>query len=228
MWVTPDGDAVGNFFLARVGLCDMVDTASVGLVALGVVVLLMGAVLSRYGIALLGAAVGGGGGFVLAPALGFGAPTEMVAATAAGVVVGVVVVYLVLSIAIALLAFSVGTYVGASTADVVLEEPELAVTAAFALAVGLVAAFLGTILKRSVMIVVTSIIGAALASRSVTLEDLDSADIFISLEDPLFLGLFALGVLTQFGLFRFGYVTKIVSYLPGAGVLRDNEDGTEG
>ena len=201
----------------------MVDILAVALVAAGAVMLFAGAVLSVYGIALLGAVVGGGGGLLIATELGFGATPELVAGVGVGALVGVLVTYLVLSFAIGMLALAVGGYVGASGAEWVLEEPGLAVVAVAALVVGAVAAFLGSIFKRTVMVFVTAIAGAALASRAVTLGDLSGGDVFFDLGEPLFLGLFVLGALTQLGLFQFGYVTKIVGLLPGARVLTDRD-----
>ena len=69
----------------------------------------------------------------------------------------------------------------------------------------------------------TAFIGAAFASRSVTPATLDAATARTSVEPllfdvtaPAFLAVFALGALSQLGLFKFGYVTKLVGLLPGA------------
>ncbi len=202
----------------------MVDPVSIGLIVAGVVILLAGAVLSVYGIALLGALVGGGAGLLLAPELGFSATPELIVAAAVGVIAGIALTYLVLSIAIGILAFAVGSYVGAVGAEWLLDEPGLALIVVVGLVVGAVAAFLGNIFKRTVMIFITSFIGAALASTAVTAEDISNADILFALDDPIFLGLFALGVLTQLGLFKLSYVTRLVGALPGASVIRDRGD----
>jgi len=205
----------------------MVTPVSAGLVAAGLVVLFTGAVLSVYGIALLGAIVGGGGGYLLAPQLGFTELPQVAAGALGGAVLGVAVTYLLLSLAIGALAFAVGTYVGAVGAETLLDNPELLLVAGLAVAVGSVAAFLGTVFKRTVMVFVTSFIGAALTSRQVTgsdfgnLDELDPEAVLFDVGDPLFLGLFVLGVLTQLGLFKFGYVRKLAAYLPGASVLQD-------
>jgi len=209
----------------------MVDAIVVGLVAAGVVFLLAGAVLSVYGIALLGAVVGGAGGYLLGPELlGFEAFPELAGPILVGAAGGVALSYLLLSLAIGLLGFVVGVYMGAVGSQQLLQEPGLLVVAILALVTGAVAAFLGTILKRTVMVFITSFIGATLASRSVTASDIDEAKLsepepilFDPVEEPLFIGLFVLGVLTQLGLFKFGYVTKLVGYLPGASELKDRE-----
>ena len=208
----------------------MVTPVDIGLVAAGAVILFAGAALSIYGVALLGAVVGGGGGYLLAPELGFGATPQLAAAVLVGTVAGVAVTYLLLSLAIGILAFAVGSYAGVVVARSVL-DPSLVVLAAAGLVVGLVAAFLGSLLKRTVMVFITSFLGAALVSRRITLDELETAQseftadpILFDLVAPLFLALFALGVLSQFGLFKFGYVGTLISYLPGASELTDRED----
>jgi len=212
----------------------MVDAITVGFIAAGLVVLFAGAVLSVYGVAVLGAVVGGGGGFLLAPELGFTATPQLAGAVVVGGAAGIAITYLLLSLAIGSLAFVVGTYVGAVGSQRLLGEPGLVVVAVAGLAIGAVAAFLGTIFKRTVMVFITSFIGAALASQAVTASDFDEAGlldpepILFDPGEPLLLGLFALGVLTQLGLFKFGYVAKLVGYLPGASVLQDREEKSGG
>lgn len=197
----------------------MVTPIGAGLIAAGVVILLAGAVLSVYGVSLLGAVVGGAAGFLVAQELGFTATMELMTALGAGAIGGVLISYLLLSLAIAVFGFIVGLYFGAGLANWLL-DPNIIVVAAAALATGMLVAFLSTIMKRTIMIVVTSFVGAALVSQSVTAKDFGDAglsnpdSILFALNEPLFLGLFALGVLTQLGLFRFGYVTSIVAY-PG-------------
>ena len=212
----------------------MVDAIVVGLVAAGLAILLTGAVLSVYGIALLGAVVGGAGGFLVAPQLGFAGQVPLAGAALVGAVIGVAISYLLLSLAIGALAFVVGSYVGTVAAQSFLNEPGLLVVAVVGLGVGAVAAFLGTIFKRTVMVFITSFLGATLASRAVTESDIDDAELlepepilFDPAGEPLFLGLFVLGVLFQLGLFKFGYVTKILSYLPGASILTDRGESEE-
>lgn len=212
----------------------MVDAFVVGLVAAGLVILFAGAVLSVYGVALLGAIVGGGGGFLLAPEFGFTATPQVAGAALAGGVVGIAISYLLLSLAIGALGFVVGTYIGTVGAQGLLGEPGLLVVAVVGLGVGAVAAFLGTVFKRTVMVFVTSFLGATLASQAVSPKNVKNAELldpepilFDPAGEPLFLGLFVLGVLTQLGLFQFGYVTKLASYLPGASVLRDREESSD-
>lgn len=207
----------------------MVTPIGAGLIAAGLVMLFVGAVLSLYGVSLLGAVVGGAAGFLVAQEIGFTATMELAGALGAGAIAGVLISYLLISLAVAVFGFIVGLYFGAGLANWLL-DPNLIVVAAAALATGILAAALSTILKRTIMVVVTSFAGAALASQSVTAADFGDAGltepdpILFDLNDPLFLGLFALGILTQLGLFRLGYVTSILAYLPGASMLRDRED----
>jgi len=78
------------------------------------------------------------------------------------------------------------------------------------------------VLSRTTLVVSTAFIGAAFASRSITPATLDAATAQTSVEPLLFdvtapaFAVFALGALSQFGLFKFGYVTKLVGLLPGA------------
>ena len=208
----------------------MVTPIDIGLVIAGAVILFVGAALSIYGVALLGAVVGGGGGYLLAPELGFGATPQIAAAMLVGALAGIVLTYLLLSVAIGVLGFAVGSYAGVVIAGAVL-DPNLVVLAVAGLVTGVVTALLGTIFKRTTMIVITSFLGAALVSRKITLDGLETAQseftadpIVFDLAAPLFLGLFVLGVLSQFGLFKLGYVTTLISYLPGAEELTDREE----
>jgi hypothetical protein len=208
----------------------MVTPIDIGLVIAGAVILFVGAALSIYGVALLGAVVGGGGGYLLAPELGFGATPQIAAAMLVGALAGIVLTYLLLSVAIGVLGFAVGSYAGVVVAGAVL-DPNLVVLAVAGLVTGVVTALLGTIFKRTTMIVITSFLGAALVSRKITLDGLETAQseftadpIVFDLAAPLFLGLFVLGVLSQFGLFKLGYVTTLISYLPGAEELTDREE----
>lgn len=211
----------------------MVDLIGVVLVLVGLVLLFAGAALSIYGVAVLGAVVGGGGGFLFAPTvgglIGFEGLPALVAATALGIVAGVVVTYMLLSVAIGAVSFVAGIYVALVVAPLFADGLGLLVYPV-ALVAGLAAAAVGSIMTRTMMVLVTSFAGATLVSRSLTLADLAAAQTRLAFDPlvfdptaPLFLGLFVLGVLSQFGLFKFGYVTKLVSLLPGASVFEDRE-----
>lgn len=217
----------------------MVTPIDATFVLAGLLVLFAGAALSIYGVGGLGLLLGGSGGYLVAPMIGDIVGISGLAATAVGVLVGaaigVAVTYVLLSMAVAAIAFVVGTYAGLILADPLVGANNLLVTIPVALGVGIAAAFLGTFLTRTTMIAITSFVGAALASRSVTLSAFEQAQADVTLDPlvfdlaaPAFFGLFALGVLSQFGLFKLGYVTKLVTWLPGATVFRDGEKGAKG
>jgi hypothetical protein len=214
----------------------MVELIDVAVILGGAVLLFFGAALSVYGVGILGVVVGGGAGYLFAPTigglLGFEGIAGVAAATALGVVVGLVLTYLLLSMAVAMLSFVAGVYAGLVVIVPMLggDMGLLAYPAAFV--VGLAAAGLGAFLTRTVLVLVTAFVGATLASGSLTVADVAAAGEDLAVEpllfdvaEPVFLGLLALGILTQFGLFKFGYVTKLVGILPGASVLRDRRRG---
>lgn len=210
----------------------MVDLLGVAVILAGLVLLFAGAALSVYGVAVLGAVVGGGAGYLFAPTVGGAVGLEgvlaAVAATGIGVLVGVVLSYVLLSMAVAALSFVVGTYAGLVAAPVFLGEGAGMVAYLAALVVGGIAAMLGSFLTRTVLVLVTSFVGATLASGSLTLADVADAGeglvldpLLFDVASPVFLALFAVGVLVQFGLFKLGYVTRLVAVLPGASRVRD-------
>jgi len=216
-------------------LAGMVDAIGIGVILVGIVLLLSGAALSVYGVGLLGATLGGGGGYLLGPTIAAAAGVDglvgIALAVGVGALVGVAITYVLLSMAIAAMGFVVGTYLGVVVVDPLLGGESILYTVLAGLGTGVALAFLGMFLTRTTMIFITSFIGAALASRSVTLDSISEAgEAFPTIEPlvfevtaPLFLGLFVLGVLSQVGLFKLGYVAKLVKRLPGASVLRDNK-----
>ncbi len=217
----------------------MVDVIAIGLIAGGAILLFSGAALSVYGAALLGAVLGGGGGYLVAPTVAGAAGLEGTAGIAiavlVGALIGVGITYVLLSMAIAAMGFVVGTYLGVVAVEPLVGGDSLLITVLVGLGTGVALAFLGMFMTRTTMVIITSFIGAALASRSITLDGITSAaDNFPTLEGivfdamaPIFLGLFVLGILSQVGLFKLGYVTKIAGILPGANVLRDKK-GAQG
>lgn len=213
----------------------MVEVLAIALVVGGTVLLFSGAALSVYGVGLLGAVIGGSGGYLVAPTIGGLLGYEGLAAVGVGVgigiVAGVAVTYALFSFAIAAVSFAVGTFLGlVAIAPVLVDGPDLLVYPV-ALGIGIGAAVLGMFATKTAMVLVTAGAGATLVSRSVTLADLAAAQTDVALDPllfdvtaPLFLGLFGLGVLSQFGLFRLGYVTSLVGLLPGASVFTDSRE----
>lgn len=216
------------------GASCMVTPIDVAFVLVGVVLLFAGAALSIYGVGAMGLVLGGGGGYLAAPAMGgfvgLSGVAASVAAVLIGALIGVAVTYILLSMAVASIAFIVGAYFGLVIAEPLVGASSLLVSIPVAIGVGIAAAFLGTFLTRTTMIAITSFVGAVLASRAVTVEQFERAQsdvtidpLLFDLAAPVFLGLFVLGVLSQFGLFKLGYVAKLVTWLPGATVFQDGK-----
>lgn len=216
----------------------MVDLVTIGLVIAGLVLLFAGAALSVYGVALIGMVFGGGSGYLLAPtvgdAIGIGTPGSIVLAVLIGALAGAILAYSILSLAIGFVSLFAGTYLGLVVLVPDVIEGAWYVEWGAAVAVGIGLGLLSLILTRTVLVFVTSAFGAAIGSRSITFTEIRAAQEGTTIEpllfDPtsiVFLGLFVLGVLTQFGLFRFGYVTRLATALPGATVLRNKTTGED-
>lgn len=218
----------------------MVELFDVAFVVGGAVLLFFGAVLSVYGVALLGAVVGAGGGYLIAPTIGGFVGVQGLLATVVaipiGAVAGIVLTYLLLSFAVAAISFAVGSYFGMVAIAPALGYTGTAVGIAVAIGVGLAAAVVGSLMTKTMMVLITSAVGAALVSRQLTLDGLRTAQTELTLDPlifeataPIFLVLFALGVLSQFGLFKLSWVTGLVARLPGARQLRNRGgDGRTG
>lgn len=210
----------------------MVEVLAIALVAAGAVLLLAGAALSVYGVALLGALLGGGGGYLLAPtiggALGVGGVAAIAAAVGVGVVAGVIVAYSLLSMVVAAAGFVVGAFVGLFVVNPLFVDGPFYVEWGAAVGVGVVGGFFGMLMTKTTLIGVTSFLGSALSSQQLTMTEFRAAadgptidPLLFEYSDPLFLGLLALGVLSQVGLFKLGYVGKLAALLPGASTVTD-------
>lgn len=210
----------------------MVELVGIVVVVIGLAFLFFGAAFSSYGVSALGLAVGGGTGYLLAPGIAgvLGIPTlaATVGAIVVGAAIGVFLGYALLSIAVGAIAFILGTYVGFSVLAELLVDGGVYIEAVVAIAIGLVLGAIATILTKTMMVLLTAFVGAALASRAITVESLQATHagvtvdpLLVDVTAPLFLGLFALGILAQFGLFRFGYVTRLLGKLPGVRPLRN-------
>lgn len=216
----------------------MVDLVTIGLVIAGLVLLFAGAALSVYGVALIGIVFGGGSGYLLAPtvgsAVGIGEPGSIVIAVLVGALIGAILAYSILSLAIGFVSLFAGAYLGLVVLVPDIIDGAWYVEWGVAVMVGIGLALLSLVFTRTVLVFVTSAFGAAVASRSITFSEIRAAQEGTTL-DPLlfdatglvFLGLFVLGVLTQFGLFRFGYVARLAKALPGATVLRNKTKGDD-
>ncbi|MES3161749.1 MAG: phosphate ABC transporter permease [Halorubrum sp.] len=210
----------------------MVTPLDAGVVVAGLLLAFVGAAVSVYAVTLTGLLIGAGAGYLTAPNLvGFVAVDPLIVsggAVVAGGAVGGFLAYAGLSFAVLVIGGTVGAFVGrfavgplyaADAAGV--EGTALLVGATLAgVAVG---ALFGFVLTRTTLVISTAFIGAALGSRSLTPDAFSTAAEELTLDpllfDPVglpFLAVFTLGVLSQFGLFKLGYVTKLVGVLPGA------------
>ncbi|ELZ41114.1 phosphate ABC transporter permease [Halorubrum saccharovorum DSM 1137] len=210
----------------------MITPLSAGLVVAGLLLAFVGAAVSVYAVTLTGVLVGAGAGYVAAPNLaGLIAVDGLVLTAAAaglGAAVGGFLAYAGLSFAVVAIGGLVGGFAGRFAvgpmyaADAAGMEGTLLLVGATLAGVA-VGALFGFVLSRTTLVVSTAFIGAAFASRSITPATLEAAasettvePLLFDVTGPAFLAVFALGALSQLGLFRFGYVTKLVGLLPGA------------
>jgi len=210
----------------------MLTPLNVGLVLAGVLLAFVGAAVSVYAVTLTGILIGAGAGYLAAPNLVGLIAVDGLVLTGIGVLLGGAVggflAYAGLSFAVVGIGAVVGGFVGRFAvgplyaADTAGFEGTLLLVGATLAGVA-VGALFGFVLSRTTLVVSTAFIGAALASRSLTVDTFELAateaavePLLFDVSAPAFLGVFALGVLSQFGLFKFGYVTKLATLLPGA------------
>ena len=216
----------------------------IGLILAGLALVFFGAALSVYATALLGFLIGGFGGYVIAPqllgTLGASGPVGLAVAVIVGGGLGAALAYVALSFATSIPAFVVGAYIGLYVVTPLFTEGGLVRYLVMILG-GVVGALLGFTLTKFALMFITAFIGSALASGAVTLSDFTAVrDAFaldpilfdplattpiVGVELPLFGILFVLGVLSQVGLFKLGWVARFATLLPGIGrVLGDSDE----
>ena len=90
-------------------------------------------------------------------------------------------------------------------------------------------------MTTTTMVALSSFLGAALASRSLTVADFEAAQAETSLEpllfdvtDPIFLIFAIAGILVQFELLKVTWLTTFISRLPGARMVTRNSRGEAG
>jgi len=219
--------------------------ADVGLMLAGLVLVFFGAALSVYAVALMGFLIGAGGAYVTAPAVlgavGSDGLVGLAVAVVVGGLLGATLAYVALSFAASVPSFVVGAYVGLYVLTPLFTGGGL-VRYLVATLGGIGGAVLGFTLTKFALMFVTSFIGAALASRALPaaafraaregpaleplLFDPLAATPLLGAEVPLFGALVVLGLLSQLGLFRLGWVAKLATVLPGiGGVLENDGDG---
>ena len=218
----------------------MLTPLTVGLVLAGLLLAFVGAAVSVYAVTLSGFLIGAGAGYIAAPNLvGLIAVDGLLLSAVAvilGGAVGGFLAYTGLSFAVVGIGAVVGGFVGRYAigplyaADAAGFEGTALLVGATLAGVGIGAVF-GFVLSRTTLVVSTAFIGAALASGSLTAEAFEAAATETAMEPllfdvtaPAFLAVFVLGVLSQLGLFKFGYVTKLIGILPGARRWTANDD----
>ncbi|GAB7092169.1 hypothetical protein JCM18237_24400 [Halorubrum luteum] len=221
----------------------MVTPLDAGLVVAGLLLAFVGAAVSVYAVTLTGFLIGAGAGYLAAPNLiGLVAVDGLVVTGGAvllGGTLGGFLAYAGLSVAVLAIGGVVGGFVGRFAigpiyaADAAGIEGTLLLVGATLAGVAIGALF-GFVLSRTTLVVSTAFIGGALASRSLTAASFEAAATDVTIEPllfdvtaPAFLAVFLLGVLSQFGLFRFGYVTRLVGVLPGARRWTASDDRSE-
>jgi len=203
-----------------------------GVVLAGLLLAFVGAAVSVYAVSLTGLLIGAGAGYLAVPTLSgvvaVGGPALTAAAVIIGGALGGFLAYTGLSIAVLAIGGVVGGFLGRFAVGPFYAADAAGVTGT-ALLVGAtlagvaVGALVGFVLTRTTLVGSTAFIGAALASRELTPQsfataaaDLTAAPLLFDATAPVFLGVFVLGALSQLGLFKFGYVTRLVGLLPGA------------
>jgi hypothetical protein len=220
------------------------ELVDIGLVLAGLVLVFFGAALSVYATALLGFLIGVGGGYVMAPqlvgAFGTGGVVAFAAAIVVGGALGAALAYVALSFATAIPAFVVGAYIGLYVITPIFTDGGL-VRYLVMIVAGFVAAAIGFTLTKFALMFITAFVGAAFASGAVTLANLTAVrDSFsldpilfdplgstplLGVEVPLFGALFVLGVLSQIGLFKLGWVARLATIIPGVGRVFGDGNG---
>lgn len=197
----------------------------VGIILVGLILVFFGAALSVYSVVLLGLLLGGFGGYLLAPeVLALVGSLEGTVGIAVivliGAGIGMFLAYSALTFVVGGAGFLVGAFLGRFLVTPLMDGGVLIAIGAVIIG-GVVGAWVGVVLTKTGLIVISSFIGAAVASRSLTLSSLDAVRVDWSIEPllfdplaPVFLGLFLLGILSQFGLFKLGWVTKIGALFP--------------
>jgi hypothetical protein len=216
----------------------------IGLILAGLALVFFGAALSVYATALLGLVIGAAGGYVAAPqvlgTVGASGPLGLVAVVVVGGALGAALAYVALSFATAIPGFVVGAYIGLYVITPIFTEGGLVRYLVMVLG-GFVGALLGFTLTKFALVFITAFIGSAFASGSLSVADFTEARDAFSLDPilfdplsttpiagielPLFGILFVLGVLSQIGLFKLGWVARFATVLPGIGrVLGSNDE----
>jgi len=215
-----------------------IELVDAGLVLAGLLLAFVGAAVSVYAVSLTGFLIGAGAGYVLAPSLVGFLSAEGLIVTAGAVLVGGAVgaflSYAGLSFAVLGIGAAVGAFIGRFAVGPLYVEGTIFLAGATLAGIAMGALF-GFVLTKTTLVFSTTFIGAAFGTRSLTVADFAAAREAFSVDpllfdplSPLFLAVFLLGALSQLGLFKFGYVTKLVGVLPGARRWTASNDSESG
>lgn len=185
----------------------------IALVVGGLVLAFAGAALFKYTVAAVGLLSGGAGGYLLASALAL-EPMLMAAAALVGALVGVFLVFSLLTTVATIPGFVLGSYVAASVVG--LDGASLGLqTAGLTLLGGIAGAAICGLLFKKVLPILTALLGAALATRAWTIDafteaasSLDPSPVMIE-PGVSFAAVVVVGTLTQYGLLKLGWAKKL-------------------
>lgn len=185
----------------------------IALVVGGLVLAFAGAALFKYTVTAVGLLSGGAGGYLLASALAL-EPMLMAAAALVGALVGVFLVFSLLTTVATIPGFVLGSYVAASVVG--LDGASLGLqTAGLTLLGGIAGAAICGLLFKRVLPILTALLGAALATQAWTIDaftqaasSLDPSPVMIEPGVP-FAAVVVAGTLTQYGLLKLGWAKKL-------------------
>jgi len=185
----------------------------IALVVGGLVLAFAGAALFKYTVAAVGVLAGGSGGYLLASTLAL-EPMLMAAAALVGALVGVFLLFSVITTVAMIPGFVLGSYVAATIVG--LEGGTVALgTVGSTLLGGIAGAAICGLLFKKVLPILTALLGAALATQAWTIDaftraasSLDPSPVMIEPGVP-FAAVFVAGTLTQIGLLKLGWAKKL-------------------
>jgi len=185
----------------------------IALVVGGLVLAFAGAALFKYTVAAVGVLAGGSGGYLLASTLAL-EPMLMAAAALVGALVGVFLLFSVITTVAMIPGFVLGSYVAASVVG--LDGASLGLqTAGLTLLGGIAGAAICGLLFKRVLPILTALLGAALATQAWTIDaftraasSLDPSPVMIEPGVP-FAAVVVAGTLTQYGLLKLGWAKKL-------------------
>jgi len=206
----------------------------IALVVGGLILAFAGAALFKYTVAAVGLLAGGSGGYLLASTVA-PEPMTMAAGALVGALVGVFLLFSVITTVAMIPGFVLGSYVGAMVVG--LDAGNLAIgTIGPTLLGGIAGAAICGLLFKKVLPILTGLLGAALATRAWTIDafteaasSLDPSPVLIEPGVP-FAAVFVAGTLTQYGLLKLGWAKKLGTPLKGIwrrGRGGDRDSGVE-